>query len=56
MNGIKFTSEQNILDNHNANFFCDTPEYLAPEIVDNLGHGKAVNWWNLGAIVYEMLR
>lgn len=32
-----------------------TPEYLAPEVLNRSGHGRAVDWWSLGALLYEML-
>lgn len=28
---------------------------MAPEILMKMGHGKAADWWTLGAIIYEML-
>ena len=48
-------SKEGVTENITSKSMCGTPEYLAPEILDKQGHGKAVDWYTLGALMYEML-
>jgi len=48
-------SKLNVKGNRDATSVVGTPEYLAPEMVLKLGHGKNVDWWTFGCIIFEMI-
>ncbi|CAG9315296.1 unnamed protein product [Blepharisma stoltei] len=48
-------SKESVSNRGRSYSFCGSPEYMSPEMLKGTGHGREVDFYSLGALLFEML-
>ncbi len=48
-------SKENFTPRSRSYSFCGSPEYMCPEMLSKSGHSLAIDYYSLGALLFEML-
>jgi serine/threonine protein kinase len=48
-------SRMEFTENDYSNSFCGSPEYMSPEMLKNTGHNRLLDFYCLGALLFELL-
>ena len=51
---VDFGLAKEVGESGRSNSVCGTTEYMAPEMIEGRGYNKAVDWWSVGILLYEM--
>lgn len=48
-------AKQDVSDKKLQKSFCGSPAYLAPEMLNRIGHNRIIDWYTLGLVMCELL-